>query len=208
MQIVMFLTMGLLVLPSELSRVAVSGIALSAFLVFVARPASVLFCLTPFRFSLREQLMVSWAGLRGAVPIVVATYPLIAGVPAAQTIFNLVFFVVFISVLLQGTTIPRVSRWLQVASPLVKPFRYPIEYNPTADLKNELVEVLVPPDSPVVGRSLVEIKLPTGALVVLIRRGDETFVPRGSTQIDAGDTLLLLAEHEALRSTRAIVNHA
>jgi cell volume regulation protein A len=208
MQIVMFLTMGLLVLPSELSRVAVSGITLSAFLVFVARPASVLVCLTPFRFSLREQLMVSWAGLRGAVPIVVATYPLIAGVPAAQRIFNLVFFVVFISVLLQGTTIPRVSRWLRVASPLVKPFQYPIEYNPTADLKNELVEVPVPADSPVVGRSLVEIKLPTGALIVLIRRGDETFVPRGSTQIDAGDTLLVLAEHEALRGTRAIVNRA
>ena len=84
MQIVMFLTMGLLVLPSELSRVAVSGIALSAFLVFVARPVSVLLCLTPFRFSLREQLMVSWAGLRGAVPIVVATYPLIAGASDAQ----------------------------------------------------------------------------------------------------------------------------
>jgi cell volume regulation protein A len=208
MQIVMFLTMGLLVLPSELSRVAVSGITLSAFLVFVARPASVLVCLAPFRFSLREQLMVSWAGLRGAVPIVVATYPLIAGVPAAQTIFNLVFFVVFISVLLQGTTIPRVSRWLRVASPLVKPFQYPIEYNPTADLKNELVEVPVPADSPVVGRSLVEIKLPTGALIVLIRRGDETFVPRGSTQIDAGDTLLVLAEHEALRGTKAIVKRA
>ena len=119
MQIVMFLTMGLLVLPSELSRMAVSGIALSAFLVFVARPVSVLLCLTPFRFSLRDQLMVSWAGLRGAVPIVVATYPLIAGASDAQTIFNLVFFVVFISVLLQGTTIPtgvdmaegRLARW-------------------------------------------------------------------------------------------------
>jgi cell volume regulation protein A len=206
MQIAMFLTMGLLVLPSELTRMAVSGIALSAFLVFVARPASVLVCLTPFRFSLREQLMVSWAGLRGAVPIVVATYPLIAGVPEAKPIFNLVFFVVFISVLLQGTTIPRVSQWLQVASPLVKRFRYPIEYNPTADLKNELVEVPVPAGSPVVGRSLVEIKLPTGALIVLIRRGDETFVPRGGTQIDAGDTLLVLAEREALRSTRAAVN--
>ena len=205
MQIVMFLTMGLLVLPSELSRVAVDGIALSAFLVFVARPVSALVCLTPFRFSLREQSMVSWAGLRGAVPIVVATYPLIAGVSDAKTIFNLVFFVVFISVLLQGTTIPLVSRWLRVASPLAKRFRYPIEYNPTADLKNELVEVPVPPGSPVIGRSLVDLKLPTGALIVLIRRGDETFVPRGSTQINAGDTLLVLAEHEALRSTRAIV---
>jgi cell volume regulation protein A len=206
MQIVMFLTMGLLVLPSELSRVVVSGIALSAFLVFVARPASVLVCLSPFRFSLREQLMVSWAGLRGAVPIVVATYPLIAGVPEAKTIFNLVFFVVFISVLLQGTTIPRVSRWLQVASPLVKPFRYPIEYNPTADIKSELVEVPVPFQSAVIGRPLVDLGLPAGALIVLIRRGDDVLVPRGSTQVELSDTLLVLAEPEALRSIRGIVN--
>ena len=206
MQIVMFLTMGLLVLPSELSRVAVSGIVLSLFLVLVARPVSVLVCLTPFRFSLREQLMVSWAGLRGAVPIVVATYPLIAGASGAKTIFDLVFFVVFISVLLQGTTIPMVSKWLRVASPLVKTFRYPIEYNPTSDLKNELVEVPVPAQSSVVGRSLVELALPVGALVVLIRRNDDVLVPRGSTQIESGDTLLVLAERDALRGLRAIVN--
>ncbi len=205
MQIVMFLTMGLLVLPSELSRMAVDGILLSAFLVFVARPASVAACLAPFRFSLREQAMVSWAGLRGAVPIVVATYPLLAGVSGAKTLFNLVFFVVFISVLLQGTSIPRVSRWLRVAAPLVKRFRYPIEYNPTADLKNELVEVPVPAASPAVGQTLVAIKLPPGALIVLIRRGDETFVPRGDTQIAGEDTLLVLAEHEALARVRAIV---
>ena len=206
MQIVMFLTMGLLVLPSELSKMAMSGVMLAAFLVLVARPVSVLLCLTPFRFTLKEQLMVAWAGLRGAVPIVVATYPLLEGASGAKTIFNLVFFVVFISVLLQGTTIPLVSTWLRVASPLVKPFRYPIEYNPTSDLKNELVEVPVPAGSPVTGRSLVEIKLPTGALIVLIRRGDATFVPRGNTRIDAGDTLLVLAERDALAATRAIVS--
>jgi cell volume regulation protein A len=206
MQIVMFLTMGLLVLPSELSRLAVSGIALSGFLVLVARPVSVLICLTPFRFSLREQAMVSWAGLRGAVPIVVATYPLIARASEAQTIFNLVFFVVFISVLLQGTTIPVVSRWLNVASPLVKRFQYPIEYNPTTSLKSELVEVPVPAQAVVIGRSLVDLALPAGALIVLIRRGDDVVVPRGSTQIESGDTLLVLAESEALRCIRGIVN--
>ncbi len=208
MQIAMFLTMGLLVLPSELSRMAVSGIALSAFLVLVARPVSVLVCLTPFRFSLREQLMVAWAGLRGAVPIVVATYPLLAGVPEAKTIFNLVFFVVFISVLLQGTTIPLVSKWLRVAAPLARSFRYPIEYNPTSDLKKELVEVPVPGESRVVGRSLLELALPAGALVVLIRRNDDVLVPRGSTQIESGDALLVLAEREALVRIRAIVNDA
>ncbi len=206
MQIVMFLTMGLLVLPSELSRVAVYGIILSGFLVLVARPISVLACLTPFRFSLREQLMVSWAGLRGAVPIVVATYPLIAGVSEARTIFNLVFFVVFISVLLQGATIPIVSKWLNVASPIVKSFQYPIEYNPMTNLRSELVEVPVPAQSAVIGQSLVDLALPAGALIVLIRRGDDVLVPRGSTQIESADTLLVLAERDALGRVRRIVN--
>jgi cell volume regulation protein A len=206
MQIVMFLTMGLLVLPSELSRAAVSGIELSAFLVFVARPVSVLLCLTPFRFSLREQLMVSWAGLRGAVPIVVATYPLIAGASEARTIFNLVFFVVFISVLLQGTSVPLVSRWLRVAAPLVKAFRYPIEYHPTDSMRNELVELPVPDGSTVIGRALGELALPAGALIVLIRRNDDVLVPRGTTQIESRDTLLVLAEPETLDRVRGIVS--
>jgi potassium/hydrogen antiporter len=206
MQIVMFLTMGLLVLPSELSGLALSGIALSAFLVFVARPMSVLLCLTPFRFSLREQLMVSWAGLRGAVPIVVATYPLIAGASGARPIFNLVFFVVFISVLLQGTSVPLVSKWLDVAGPLVKAFRYPIEYNPTDNVRNELVEMPIPDGSSAIGRALVELALPPGALIVLIRRHDDAFVPRGTTRIESRDTLLVLAEREGLDRIRAIVN--
>ena len=206
MQIVMFLTMGLLVLPSEVSAVVQAGVALSAFLVFVARPISVLACLTPFRYPLREQLMVSWAGLRGAVPIVLATYPLIAGVSGARTIFNLVFFVVFISVLLQGATIPSVSRWLKVAAPLSRRFRYPIEYNPTPDEKNQLVEVPVPAGSAAIGKPLVDLGLPIGALVVLIRRDDQVHVPRGSTQIEPNDVLLVLAERDVLDRTRAIVN--
>jgi cell volume regulation protein A len=206
MQIAMFLTMGLLVLPRELSRIAVSGVLLSAFLVFVARPLSVIVCLTPFRFPLREQLMVSWGGLRGAVPIVIATYPLIAGIPAARTIFDLVFFVVFISVLLQGTTVPAVSRRLGVAAPLAKTFNYPIEYNPTANLTSELTEVRVPADSNVVGRSLVELALPGGALIVLIGRREDLLVPRGVTQIEAEDRLLVLADQEGLNRIRSIVS--
>jgi cell volume regulation protein A len=205
MQIVMFLLMGLLVLPGELWRVAWSGIALSAFLVLVARPISVLVCLTPFRFSWREQLMVSWGGLRGAVPIVLATYPLIAGAPGARTIFNLVFFVVFISVLLQATTIPIVARWLKVVAPLASTFRFPIQFNPTSSLKNALVEVPVPVGSAAVGRTLVDLALPSGVLVVLIRRHDDAFVPRGTTQIEAGDTLLMLAEQEALEGVRGMI---
>jgi potassium/hydrogen antiporter len=206
MQIVMFLTMGLVVLPSEISRVAASGIVLSAFVVFVARPVSVVLCLTPFRWPWRDQLMVAWAGLRGAVPIVVATYPLIAGASDAKRIFDLVFFVVFLSVLLQGATIPVVSRWLRVAAPLVKTFRYPIEFNPTSSLKNELAEVPIPDDSVVIGRSLVELAPPPGALIVLIRRNDDVFVPRGGTRVEPQDVLLVLADPDALRRTREIVN--
>jgi cell volume regulation protein A len=202
MQITMFLTMGLLVRPEELWQVVGAGLALSAFLVFVARPASVFACLTPFRIGLRDQLMVSWGGLRGAVPIVLATYPLIAGTPGAHVIFNLVFFVVLTSVIVQGTTIPIVSRWLQVADPIAAPFRYPIEFTPTAGLASELVEVPVPDGSGVIGRTLVELALPAGALVVLIRRGQGVIVPSGGTRIEAGDRLLVLAEPDALARLR------
>jgi cell volume regulation protein A len=202
MQITMFLTMGLLVRPEQLWLVAGAGLALSAFLVFVARPASVLVCLAPFRIALRDQLMVSWGGLRGAVPIVLATYPLIAGTPGADVIFNLVFFVVLTSVIVQGTTIPVVSRWLRVADPIAAPFRYPIEFNPTAGLASEMVEVAVPDGSRAIGNALVQLALPAGALVVLIRRGHSVVVPSGGTRIEAGDRLLVLAEPDVLARLR------
>jgi len=113
---------------------------------------------------------------------------------------------VFISVLLQGTTISMVSTWLNVASPIVKAFQYPIEYNPAANLRSELVEVPVPSPSAVIGRSLVELALPAGVLIVLIRRGDDVLVPRGSTRIEPGDMLLALAERDGLDRIRAIVS--
>jgi cell volume regulation protein A len=139
------------------------------------------------------------------VPIILATYPLIAGAPGARLIFNLVFFVVFLSVLVQATTIPIVARWLHVDAPLESQFRYPIQYNPTTSLKNEMVEIPVPPGSAVIGRTLVDLALPAGALIVLIRRRDDTFVPRGGTIVEAGDELLVLAEQDALKRIRAIV---
>jgi len=205
MQIAMFLTMGLLVLPGELWQVTASGVALAAFLVLAARPISVMLCLAPFRFSWREQLMVSWGGLRGAVPIILATYPLLAGAPGARLIFNLVFFVVFFSVLVQATTIPAVARWLRVDAPLAPDVRYPIQFDPTSSLKNDMVEIPVPAGSRVIGRTLVDLSLPAGALIVLIHRGDDVFVPRGGTAIQAGDRLLVLAEKQALVQIRAVV---
>jgi cell volume regulation protein A len=149
--------------------------------------------------------MIAWAGLRGAVPIVLATYPLIAGADGAIRIFELVFFVVLLSVLLQGTTTPAVSRWLGVSRPLTKKVEYPIEYNPTTGLKGELAEIPVLDHSPAAGRSVMELALPSGALIVLIHRKDDVIVPRGETRIEAGDTLLVLAESEVLRRVRAAI---
>lgn len=116
MQIAMFLILGLLVFPSRLPAVIGSGLLITAVAVFLARPASVLISLIPFKISLREKLFVSWVGLRGAVPIVLATFPLLAGMPNSSTLFDLAFFVVLASVLLQGTSAPLVAKWLGVTS--------------------------------------------------------------------------------------------
>ena len=193
-QIGMFLTMGLLVNPAELWAIAPLGIGLSLFLVFVARPVSVFCSLPGRRFSAREKLMVSWAGLRGAVPIILASYVLATQIPKAIVIFNLVFFVTFVSVLLQGTLIPAVAKWLKVNRPLQKKFRFPIEFNPTQSLRNKLTEVPVPKGSLAVGKSLLELGLPGDVLVILIQRGEDLVVPRGGTHLSEQDTLLVLSE--------------
>ncbi len=198
-QIGMFLTMGLLVDPKDLLRIAPLGIALSAFLVFVARPISVFLCCPGNRFSSREKLMLSWAGLRGAVPIILASYVLVSHIPRATDIFNLVFFVTFFSVLLQGTTIPLIAKLLKVNLPLRDSFRFPIEFNPTStNLQNKLIEFPVPEGSQAIGKSLVELALPQDTLVVLIQRNGDVIVPRGGTQIHSKDTLLVLSETDSL----------
>lgn len=116
MQIAMFLILGLLVFPSHLPTVAVNGLLITGVAIFIARPVSVLISLLPVKISLREKLFISWVGLRGAVPIVLATFPLLANVPQAMALFDLTFFVVLVSVLLQGTTVPLVAKWLGVAT--------------------------------------------------------------------------------------------
>jgi cell volume regulation protein A len=194
MQIAMFLTMGLLVDPAELVRVAPPGIAISLFLVFVARPASVFLCFLKGRFNWREKVMVSWAGLRGAVPIILATYPFVVHIPRASAIFNLVFFVTFISVLLQGATIPLVARLLKVDTPLKEKFRFPIEFNPMKNLRNKVVEITVPADSPNIGKALLDLSLPKEVLIILIERAGDVVMPRGGTHLSGGDTLLVMAE--------------
>ncbi|MEX2536935.1 MAG: potassium/proton antiporter [Trueperaceae bacterium] len=203
MQIAMFITLGLLVFPSQLEPVIWSGLALALVLILIARPLGVFLALIPFGMPAREKGIISWVGLRGAVPIILATYPLVMGVPNADALFHLVFFIVLTSVILQGPLIPVMARWLGADEPLaVASPRYPLEFEQTADLDSNLVEVPVPADSPAVGKTIVELHLPEAALVVLISRADKFIVPRGSTLVHEGDRLLVLANEESLKEVR------
>jgi len=204
MQIAMFLALGLLVFPSHLLPIIGLGLLASLFLMLVARPVSVLVTLAFSGMRLNEKLMISWVGLRGAVPIVLATFPLLAGMPKAEIIFDLVFFIVLTSILLQGTSIPLFARWLKLEAP-VRERTHPLELDRTAGIKSQLVDLEVPSGSAVIGKQIVGAALPKGALIVLIGRGSKFIVPNGGTVIEPGDRLQLLAGDEDLAKTRLIV---
>ena len=205
-QIGMFLILGLLVYPSKLIPVAGVGILISVFLIFVARPMAVFLSLAGSTFSQREKGMISWVGLRGSVPIILATYPYIAGAEKADMIFHLVFFIVITSVLIQGSFIPTISNWLKVDAPVKKKFRYPIEYVPTENMRSDLTEVEIPKNSRISGKSILDLNLPNGALIVLIQRQGNVIVPRGGTVLEAGDTMLVLADKDSLKQVKSVVH--
>jgi cell volume regulation protein A len=203
-QISMFVTLGVFVYPSELVQVAVSGLLVSGFLMFIARPVGVYFSLMGKAFSWREKTLVSWVGLRGAVPIILATFPLLASVEKADVMFNIVFFAVLTSALLQGSSIPFVARLLGVDAPLERKRRYPIEFAPTEGSNAELVDFIVPFKSAMIGKSIVEMGLPPDSLFVLVSRDDKFIVPSGGTTLEEGDTVLALVTKENLPTVRAI----
>ncbi len=192
MQIVMFLTLGLLAFPMQLVPVAGAGIAISLVLIFIARPIGVFIALAPFRMPIRRRLMIAWVGLRGAVPIVFATYPLTEGIEHAWLIFHIVFFIVLTSVALQGTTLPIVAKWLKVQRkmPLKRSTGQDLEL--TTELKGELHELLVKDESPAVGEPLVKLHFPAGAVITMIQRDGIHILPNGNTTINANDRLLVL----------------
>lgn len=197
MQILMFLTLGLLVFPSRIAPIAGTGILIALALIFIARPIGVFVSLSFFKMRVREKLFISWVGLRGAVPIVFATYPLIAGVAKADLIFHLVFFISASSVLLQGYTLPLVAKWLKVTVPkkAKKITEYDMEVYDT--VKSELVELILPGNSPAVGRPIVKLKIPKSALIVLLVREGKYIQPNGSTILEENDKLLLLANNKS-----------
>ena len=190
----MFTALGLFVFPSQLPQVAYYGFIAALVLIFIARPLSVFICLIPFKFSIKEKTLISWVGLRGAVPIILATFPMLAGVPISGFIFNVVFFVVLISTLLQGTTIPAVAAKLGVDAPLAPTLEYPLEYNPVRGLQGALREIIIPPGSPAIGKSIMALHLPKTFLVVLIGREDRFIIPNGGTIVRPEDRLLVISE--------------
>jgi potassium/hydrogen antiporter len=196
MQIVMFLTLGLLVFPSRIIPIIDIGLLISAILIFLARPIAVFISLSFFKIKTRDKLFISWVGLRGAVPIVFATYPLIAGVAKADMIFNLVFFISVTSVLIQGTTLPLIAKWLKVTVPKNAKRKTILDLELSDTIKSELVEIVLPGNSKAIGREIVTLPFPKTAMIVLLSRNGKYFQPDGSTVLEEGDKLLVLANNK------------
>ncbi len=204
-QITMFVTLGLLVFPSRIIPIVGAGLACSAFLMFVARPVSVFLSLLFARLEWKEKVLVSWVGLRGSVPIVLATFPLLAGVAGSEGIFNIVFFIVLTSALFQGWSIPVVARLLKLQAPMQKKRQYPIEFAPIDGVDTQLHDFIIPYNSEVSGRPIVELGLPSDSLIVLVNRNEEFFVPSGGTVLEGGDVILFLANSKNLEKVREIL---
>ncbi|PKV67066.1 potassium/proton antiporter [Pontibacter ramchanderi] len=196
MQILMFLTLGLLVFPSHMVPVVGLGLLISLFLIFVARPLSVFLSMAFFRNTIQDKLYVSWVGLRGAVPIVFATYPMLAGIEKSEMIFNIVFFIVLTSVMLQGTSLTTVAKWLNLSEKDKKHKKYQFDLEMEYDLKSELTEIEVPADSPAAGRTLVDLHFPKGVLIVLINRNKKFVTPNGATRLEPNDKLFVMTDNE------------
>jgi potassium/hydrogen antiporter len=208
MQIAMFLTLGLQVFPSQLTEVSITGLIVAIFLIFLARPLSVFLSLALSRLNIREKLFISWVGLRGAAPIILGTFPLLAGIEKADTIFNLVFFIVLTSVLLQGTLIIPVAKGLQVYSKESNQSPSPMEFVMSdGRISNDLIELTVSENALVVGKQILDLQLPESTLIVLIGRKNEMIVPGGGTVIEAGDRILLLVREAARESVTHLLQH-
>ncbi len=200
-QLSMFLTLGLLVNPSELREVWVPGLIISLVMIFVSRPLAVFVSLSPFRsYTFRDRLLVSWVGLRGAVPIIFAILCRASDVPHSDVMFNIVFLCTLVSLVVQGTTLPLVSRWLGVSeTPKAKrqgPSQdFDIDF--PEEIKSAITEATVTEKMLTIGTRMMDFRLPEKTLVIMVKRGDNYFVPTGKTHLHVGDRLMLLSDNQA-----------
>ena len=195
-QVLMFLLLGLLVFPSRLLQVASIGLTLALMLAFVARPLVAMLCLAPFRYRWRDSAYVGWVGLRGAVPIVLATIPVMAEVPGARVLFDIVFFIVVVGAIVPGATVPWISRLLRVESAAPPPPATVIEVDARAPRGDELRAYFVSDHLAVAGATLAEIPFPEGAAVSMLERRGALIAPSGSTRIEPGDYVYVIAPLE------------
>lgn len=194
-QIIMFLCLGLLVNPHEMFEVALVALLIGVFMIVVARPLSIFICMLPFgkKVTLKSRLFVSWVGLRGAVPIIFATYPVVEQVPGADAIFNIVFFITIVSLIIQGTTVSRMANWLGLSIPMPKTGNeFGVEL--PEEIDSDLRDLTVTEELLARGTTLKEMNIPKGTLVMIVKRGDAYLVPNGQLQLELGDKLLLISE--------------
>lgn len=194
-QIIMFLSLGLLVNPHELIKISLVASLIGVFMIIIGRPLSVFLCLLPFRhINTRSRIFVSWVGLRGAVPIIFATYPVVSDIPGANIIFNIVFFITILSLVIQGTTIPFVARKLNLSTPLEKTGNdFGVEL--PEEINTDLRDVTVTSEMLERAETLKDMNLPKGTLVMLVKRGGEFLIPNGTLRLCEGDKLLLISEN-------------
>lgn len=195
-QIIMFLSLGLLVNPHEMLDIAAVALLIGLFMIVIARPVSVFACLLPFRnISNKARLFVSWVGLRGAVPIIFATYPVIAGIEGSQQLFNIVFFITLLSLVVQGMSISSFARWLHLDLPEEKEGNeFGVELPDEIDTKLE--DMTLTPEMLAGGNRLKDMNIPKGSLVMLVKRGNEFIIPNGQVELHAGDKLLFISENK------------
>lgn len=195
-QIIMFLTLGLLVNPHEMLSIAVVALLIGIFMIIIARPLSVFLCLLPFpKMSFNSKIFVSWVGLRGAVPIIFATYPVVANVEGSNQIFNIVFFITILSLVIQGSTISFFAKLLHLDTPLEKTGNdFGVEL--PEELDTNLRDIVLTEEMLAKGNTLADMNIPKGTLVMLVKRNDEFIIPNGSVHLKEGDKLLLISENE------------
>ena len=199
-QILMFLTLGLLVNPEELLPIAGVSLLIGFFMILAARPLAVFISLIPFsrnKITIKDRIFVSWVGLRGAVPIIFAIYPLTAHVPHARFIFNVVFFITILSLLVQGTSLSKVAEWLGLTKKSNKRKKlHDFDLDVSEDMGSFTAEFILDENSLKNGNSLMELPLPDDVLVVMVKRDTNYFIPKGKTEMRAGDKLLVIANNQ------------
>ena len=200
----MFLTLGLLINPNELLPIAGLGIIIGLFMIFVSRPAAVIACLLPFRnMSIKARSYVSWVGLRGAVPIIFATYPWIRDLPHAKILFNIVFFITILSLIIQGTTVGLMARWLKLSEKTPRKRRLKnFDVEISDEIKSYMSEISIKEEFLANGSRLMDLNVPDKTLIAMVKRNDQYFIPRGNTELKVGDRILVITDNEkALEET-------